>query len=275
MYTLYETPEQFHFLAAELKQLVTDVASRFKNQLKTIRIGSHEDLSSPAYRKDNLYIVREGMLACSRGGANIFYFDEGDIIGLELQLLPIDTCAIWSELAVVADELPIAAVMSRMAGDWALLQQWNRLLACQMSLYLTCLASLAKNPQDAHPDVRQFLNGQTMMKQGDLADEVCTLIEGHAEVFVDGVRVGQVLPGETFGAVAALTRSRRTATVVALGDCVVMGLRRDQVQRLIETRPNTALKLIQDMARVILDLNNQIVSAHGTQPSVPVAATIS
>ncbi len=262
MYTLYETPPGFDALAAELKQIIQDLSGRFNSATQTLHIPAHEDLSTPAYRKGKLHIIKEGMLACSRGGSNLFYFDEGDMLGLDLQLVPIESCKIWSEMAVVVDELSIEYVMREISGDWALLQQWNQMLACQMSLYLLCLASLAKSRTDQHPDVKHVPAGQVMIEQGTHASEVCTLIEGAAEVMVDGVKVGEVLPGETFGAVAALTQNPRNATVVAAQDSVVMSMKPDQVCHLIETRPHTAVKLIQDMARVIADLNQQLVAIH-------------
>ena len=268
MYTPYETPGEFQALAAELKILVQEIASRFTGNVQTIHTAPNDDLSTVAYRNGKLHIVKEGMLACSHNRSTIFYYDQGDIIGLDHQLMPLETCRIWSELSVVVDEISIEQLLEQLASDWPLFQQWNRLLAVQMRLYLLCLASLAKTNGHHDRDVQHVAAGQTIIEQGTPAQHVYTLIDGQADVLIDGGRVGEILPGETFGAIAALTGATRSATVRAARDCIVMAMRSEDMRHLIESRPNAAIKLIQDMARVIADLNAQVVQG----PNVPALA---
>ncbi len=62
---------------------------------------------------------------------------------------------------------------------------------------------------------RHFAAGEALIRQGDDADHVFIIIEGHAEALVDGQKVGDVQKDEIFGAMAVFTREKRSATVVA------------------------------------------------------------
>ena len=57
--------------------------------------------------------------------------------------------------------------------------------------------------------------GTRLTAEGANAYETFIVVEGVAEVVVDGKPVGEVGPGELVGEVAVLQHSRRTATVTA------------------------------------------------------------
>ena len=64
---------------------------------------------------------------------------------------------------------------------------------------------------------------------------------------------------EIFGALAAAADTFRTATVVARERSIVVSVPKEGFLSIIETRPATTLKLIQDMARSIVALNKTVV----------------
>ncbi len=107
--------------------------------------------------------------------------------------------------------------------------------------------------------MRNFAPSEVIIKQGTSGDEVYTLLNGHANVIVDGIIVGEVLADEIFGALAALTDMPRTASVVASQNCSVLSIEKDKFIELIQNRPLTVLKMVQDMARTIVDLNKKVV----------------
>src|SRR5690606_2487541 len=98
-----------------------------------------------------------------------------------------------------------------------------------------------------------------MVEQGSHGDEVYTLMEGKAEVLVDGVKVGEILEEEMFGAVSLLTDKPRLASVVAATDCMVVRLSKEEFINLVQTRPDTIFKLASDLSRAIMALNDQVV----------------
>ena len=69
---------------------------------------------------------------------------------------------------------------------------------------------------DAHVSEARVDAGTTLMAQGDPGREALIVVDGVAEVRVDGVIVGSVSSGDLVGETALLDLGPRTATVVAL-----------------------------------------------------------
>lgn len=66
------------------------------------------------------------------------------------------------------------------------------------------------------PKVGVVAKGAQIMAQGDPGDELYLMLDGIAEIEVDGKRVGNVGPGAIIGERSVLGDSRRTATVTAV-----------------------------------------------------------
>ena len=63
-----------------------------------------------------------------------------------------------------------------------------------------------------------------MFSQGDVGDRYYVIESGEVDVVGDGRVVATLGPGEGFGEIALLRRTRRTATVVARSDVRLRGL---------------------------------------------------
>jgi MFS family permease len=70
--------------------------------------------------------------------------------------------------------------------------------------------------------------GAVVFSQGDVGDRYYVVESGEVEVIGDGRVVATVGPGEGFGEIALLRRTRRTATVVACSDLVLRALSSDR-----------------------------------------------
>ena len=57
--------------------------------------------------------------------------------------------------------------------------------------------------------------GTVLGRQGSVAYEFFVILDGAAEVVVDGAHVADLGPGDFFGEIGLLERARRTATVIA------------------------------------------------------------
>ena len=112
---------------------------------------------------------------------------------------------------------------------------------------------------DANMEIRDYPSGQNIIEQGTKAEEVYFMIEGEADVVVNGIAVGNVKKDEIFGSLAALTGKPRGASVTAKEQCLVMVTRAEDFMTLVKTRPMTVATLMQDMARIIGDLNFKVV----------------
>jgi CRP-like cAMP-binding protein len=105
----------------------------------------------------------------------------------------------------------------------------------------------------------QFTPGDTIIREGDSADYVYTLQSGRAAASQSGVKVGEIYAGEVFGALAAFSGEQRNATVTATTSCKVEAVYKDSFITLARRQPDVCVKLINDMARLITDLNESIL----------------
>lgn len=71
------------------------------------------------------------------------------------------------------------------------------------------------------PQVRRLPAGEVLLRQGDPGHELYLVLDGVAEVAVDGRVLGEVGPGAVLGERALLETGRRTATVTARTPLVV------------------------------------------------------
>jgi CRP-like cAMP-binding protein len=109
---------------------------------------------------------------------------------------------------------------------------------------------LAKNPIIGRlpPDVRhglvavaelrKYRDGDAVVQEGDDADEVFVLLAGEAEVTRQSggfpVFINKLFEGQLFGEMAAAGKTRRTATVRAMGDIEVLAIAHRHVDAAIE-----------------------------------------
>ena len=74
---------------------------------------------------------------------------------------------------------------------------------------------------------RKVTAGESLVTQGESGDEFFLIVEGEFDAQVDGKSVRSMGPGESFGEIAMLRDTERTATVEAKSDGAVMVLGRD------------------------------------------------
>ena len=77
--------------------------------------------------------------------------------------------------------------------------------------------------------------GAKLVTEGDYANEFMAIQEGEAEVLRGGQPVGTLGPGDFFGEIGVLDKSRRTATVVATTPMRLITLERWHLRRLGDT----------------------------------------
>lgn len=116
--------------------------------------------------------------------------------------------------------------------------------------------------------LRTLRRGDILMKQGDEADALYVVASGRLAVTLDGRRdlVSEIGSGQPVGEIAFLTGSRRTATVVAMRDSLIMVLPRDEFDRLVEAHPGIWGTLTATLARRLA------ATTSSSTPSRPVTA---
>jgi len=110
--------------------------------------------------------------------------------------------------------------------------------------------------------------GRTIMRQGDLGQELAVIISGEVEVERDGTAIATLGPGAYFGEIALLDSLTRTASVTALTDVVLEVIDRRGFNTLLDDLPHLARSLLVGMSQRVAELETLMmeVSPGKNQP---------
>jgi NTE family protein len=87
--------------------------------------------------------------------------------------------------------------------------------------------------------LRTLRRGDVLMRQGDPADALYVVVSGRFTVTLEGRQdpLSEIGPGQPVGEIAFLTGGRRTATVTAMRDSLVLALPRAEFDALVASHP--------------------------------------
>lgn len=210
--------------------------------------------------QESLFIVRSGNLQGYFENRHCLYYEAGDVIGLnECYQLP--AFRIVCDGGIQAD-LHAADDLLRYVHETKQRQAiWTSYLMSQLALFMDAFGRHTR-AENSRPNTG-FLNfaaGEAIIREGDPAHEVFTILTGRADVYVAGAKVGDVARDEIFGAMAVFTGEPRSATVVAVEACTVLAVPKDEFVTLIKSHPETTMNLIDSMARNIQALNARLTA---------------
>lgn len=207
---------------------------------------------------ENLFIVRSGTMQGWHGERLCLYFEPGDVIGLnECYQLP--ALRVACEEGVVVEQHTADDLLRYTHETKERQAIWTSFLMTQIALFQDAFArNLREEDQSPQTGFLNFAPGETILTEGDPAHEVFTILNGRADVYVAGSKVGEVLQDEIFGAMAVFTGEPRSATVIASEPCTVLAVPKDEFVTLIKSHPETTMTLIENMARNIQSLNARL-----------------
>ncbi|WP_222909263.1 Crp/Fnr family transcriptional regulator [Pseudomonas sp. DNDY-54] len=265
MYLLGEQPAYADQLINRLQGIPAQLLDGLTPSAPPIEIKSSGDLAAEL-PEQHLFIIESGLLHALVDERPLFYMQEGDLLGLR-QGNDLPVCRYRSEESIRLVPYPRSAVFQHIHADQHRQELFTQYLIGQTVLLSDALARL-KQPE-IHPTTgfQHFAAGEELIRQGDDADNVFIIIDGHAEAIVDGQKVGDVQRDEIFGAMAVFTQEKRSASVVATSACTVMLIPKDQFLSLMHSNPKIAHSLIESMARRIDLLNKEV-----TQLRLPLSA---
>ncbi|WP_313027243.1 cyclic nucleotide-binding domain-containing protein [Pseudomonas lopnurensis] len=256
MYLLGEQPAYADRLINRLQGIPAQLLEGLPPSGPRIELKPSDDLCA-ALAQQQLLIIETGLLHALIDDKPLFYLQEGDLLGLRqgselpqwrycsdepLNLVPYSRSAVFQHIH--ADEHRQELFLQYLIGHTALL--------CD------ALARLKQPEIRPATGFKHFATGEELIRQGDEADNVFIIIDGHADAVVDGQKVGDVQKDEIFGAMAVFTRERRSATVIASEPCTVMVIPKEQFLGLTQSNPRIAHSLIESMARRIDLLNKEV-----------------
>jgi CRP-like cAMP-binding protein len=96
-----------------------------------------------------------------------------------------------------------------------------------------------------------FEDGSVIVPEGEEGLGFYLLLSGEAVVVQDGREINRIGSGEFFGEIALLEGTPRTASVVAAGRTVCLGILRSDFRPLLVRQPRIALRILEEEGRRI------------------------
>ncbi len=252
MYLLGEQPAY----ADRLQGIPTQLLEGLAPAGETVRLERTDDLAQDL-PGNQLFIIENGLLHALVDERPLFYLQEGDLFGLR-QGIEFPTCRYSSEEPLSLVPYTRTEVFKHIYASEVRLELFVQYLIGHTALLSDALARIKQPEIRPATGFQHFAAGEELIHQGDEADHVFIIIEGHAEAYVDGHKVGDVQKDEIFGAMAVFTREKRSATVLASEPCTVMVIPKEQFLSLTQSNPRIAHSLIESMARRIDLLNKEV-----------------
>lgn len=244
-------------LVAKLDDLSEALCSNIEPVENALITPASDDIFADLPPTRLLRIV-EGQVDYFFNGKLVVHFTEGDLLGLPRSLnLPQGRFSCKAPVTFVAYERD--AFVTAANTDLKNQRNWAYYLLCTISLYEHAFTQELRSEFQPSAGFMHYRTGETIIRQGDAAHKVYTLLEGAADAVCDGVKVGEIGANEIFGALAVFTRQPRIASVVAATDCTVLAVRKEEFITLIEHQPHICLGLIEEMAAKINQLNTRLL----------------
>lgn len=257
MYLLGERSEQTELLCERIKKISNHLLTDLPEPEERLELNEVQDLYSQ-FPSDSLYFIDSGALQGMYENRAIVLFEPGNLVGLP-NIYDLPSLIFTSEEPVRLLRYD-ASTLLRFFNETRERQSiWTGYLITLISIYSNAYSRMVRVQSRPSTGFLQFAAGDIIVQEGDDAHEVFTIIQGKADVYLEGVKVGEVQRDEIFGATAVFTNSKRTATVIATEDSSVLAVPKDEFVTLMQTHPQTTMALIESMARSVASLNAQLV----------------
>lgn len=101
-------------------------------------------------------------------------------------------------------------------------------------------------------DEQRFMEGATIVRQGEPGDTFYVIVEGEAKVKDrNGRTLSRLIPGDFFGEISLMDGGPRTATVVAETNLTALALSRKDFGALLQSEPKVTVGLLKHAATLL------------------------
>ena len=250
----------FEANSPRLQQLAREMLQGFTFTQNAVTFESVDDLYEH-FDEDTLFLVKDGIIDICCNENTLFSCEEGDLIGIS-QSFHLPSPTLTTDGYVELQPINRDDFLLHIYNDKRRQHCWSHYLVTLNSLLTERLGAMSKEQLKPAAGFLNFSAGDTIIQQGDDADMVYTIISGNADVIVDGVSVGELGEDEVFGAMAVFTGEKRSASIIASTACTVMAVPQQDFTVLIEAQPQAAVNLIENLARRINMMNQQVLEQH-------------
>jgi CRP/FNR family cyclic AMP-dependent transcriptional regulator len=255
MYHNLKIPESCVALWQESQSLVPELLADCTITSKDLIIDAGNVIEP---KPSSIYLVKEGEIFETFDRQLIVIYEKGDLINADALSHPKES-SYETDFAVTVDEYDGQEFIDNITADKTKFLAWNHYLSCLSQSFQLLTCHFSRQDTDLLPEFRQYKKGDIIIKEDTEGDEVFTLLNGTAKVMSNDEEVGEIKRDEIFGAIAALTNTKRNATIIATSDCDTLVAKSENFQSILSTRPDVVQKLINDMARTIVSSNQRII----------------
>lgn len=254
MLALVDVPERL----LELNERSRERARTLRGALESIGSSALLEIGQCAFEAypDSVIHVEDGVLRHVEDGRFVRHYSDDDL--LVTPATPAPGITLDGDFASRLGVCPRRAFEDHVLADADLARTWLAHQQLQLRILHGLAAVYAREHVEPTTEIRRFAGGDLILAEGDEASGIYVLISGEARVLVAGVEVGHIREMEVFGEMGFFTNQRRTASVEAVGDCVVQQIPREDFERLIRSRPQLAIGMLQTMTERVVALNIKI-----------------
>ena len=248
-------PEQCENLWKACHSLIPEILKNCTAKSIDLKIKSSQPIDP---KSKSIYLVKNGTINETYGGQLIVIYEEGDLIGVD-GLLQEKNTAFENDFAVIVDEYDAEEFISEVFKDKDKFFILNRYTSCLNQSFQILMCYFNQHETKFNPEYRHYNEGDIIIEENTEGDEVFTLMTGTAKVMINNTKVGKIQKDEIFGAIAALTNTKRNASIIATSNCETIVVKNDSFRGLLSARPDTVQQLVNDMARTIVSCNEKII----------------
>ncbi len=256
MLSIKGVPDELENIYTEYKKLSKEIYCYLEDSARPKRLSANTDLFECAENGSFVYIL-EGYFKLSSQDKNIRLYSESDFV------IPDNNFAgrtLSSEFVSDVVFFDGKRFLSELHKETDMLRKWTCLLDFENKINLSLCSLYLTNEVDTDFELKEYVEGDIIVKEGDPSFEIYEMLSGNATVLLGKRKIGKIASGEIFGEISFLTESTRTATVMASGRCFIRIVKKEDFLPLIESNPHLGILISKTLAKRIVDLNDKLVT---------------
>ena len=107
-----------------------------------------------------------------------------------------------------------------------------------------------------HAMTVRFDAGKAIMREGEAGVSMYVVMQGRVGIFIRDNEVETVNAGGTFGEMALVDQSPRTASAISQIDCVLLSVNRNALMALVKTQPAIGVAMLRSIADRLRHMNS-------------------